>query len=108
MKRIWIVIIIASALSLSSCSKWDGFAGKKGGSSEEEALSHGMMVLGKQLEDPYSVKNVTKAVASLYPTKAGSVDIPTTDLYVRFLPESQGWTIRLSPGSLSSLPRAVP
>ena len=89
MKRIWIVIIIASALSLSSCSKWDGFAGKKGSSSEEGALSHGMMVLGKQLEDPYSVKNVTKAVASLYPTKAGSVDIPTTDLYVRFLPESQ-------------------
>ena len=47
---------------------------------------HEMIVLGKKLEDPYSVKNVEKAVKSLYPTKAGRVDIRPTDIYVRFLP----------------------
>jgi len=90
MKRIWIFIIIVSAVSMmASCQKGDSFAGTGERPAEWETLSHGMMILGKQLEDPYSVKNITKAVESLYPTKAGSVDIPTTDLYVRFLPQSQ-------------------
>lgn len=50
-------------------------------------LSHDMIVLGKQLEDPYSVKNMTKALESLYPTKAGQ-SLHATDMYVRFLPET--------------------
>ena len=54
-----------------------------------QGLEHGMMVLGSQLEDPYSVSNITKALNSLYPTKAGNVDVSATDLYVRFLPGSQ-------------------
>ncbi len=83
------MIILSAALTAVSCQK-DGPSANEGGwSSGEEGLSHGMMVLGKQLEDPYSVKNISKAVASLYPTKAGSVDISTTDLYVRFLPEDK-------------------
>ena len=52
----------------------------------EGSLSHDMIVLGNQLEDPYSVDNMTKALASLYPTKAGRVPVTATDLYVRFLP----------------------
>ena len=56
---------------------------------KDSPLEHGMMVLGRQLEDPYSVRNITKALESLYPTKAGSVDVSETDLYVRFLPKSQ-------------------
>lgn len=90
MKRIWNVLKIMSVLlPVSSCNMGECFADKKKNSSEDGVLSHGMMVLGKQLEDPYSVKNITKAVEALYPTKAGSVDVSTTDLYVRFLPESQ-------------------
>lgn len=54
-----------------------------------DALSHEMIVLGKKLEDPYSVGNVTKALASLYPTKANRVDVAPTDVYVRFLPENE-------------------
>ncbi len=55
----------------------------------DSELGHGMMVLGKKLDDPYSVSNVTKALASLYPTKAESVSVSTTDVYVRFLPSCQ-------------------
>lgn len=54
-----------------------------------EQLSHGMIELGEKLEDPYSVDNVTKALFNLYPTKAGRVDIQPTNLYVRFLPETE-------------------
>lgn len=49
-------------------------------------LSHEMIVLGERLENPYKTENITKALNSLYPTKADRVDIRTTDLYVRFLP----------------------
>ncbi len=52
-----------------------------------DALSHDMMVLGRQLEDPYSLKNVTKALANLYPSKAE--DLRPTDMYVRFLPADE-------------------
>lgn len=49
-------------------------------------LSHGKIVLGGRLDNPYTTENMTKALASLYPTKAGRVEVETTDLYVRFLP----------------------
>lgn len=53
------------------------------------SVSHELIVLGKQLEDPYTVENMSKAYASLYPTKADRGHITTTDYYVRFLPQSQ-------------------
>ena len=54
--------------------------------SAAEDISHEMIVLGAQLEDPFSVSNMTKALASLYPTKADRVVLDPTDVYVRFLP----------------------
>ena len=53
-----------------------------------DTLSHDMIVLGDQLEDPYTVENMTKALESLYSTKADRYVVQTTDLYVRFLPKS--------------------
>lgn len=50
-------------------------------------VSHDMIQLGKQLDDPYNVVNVTKAVQALYPTRADRIDVTPTDLYVRFLPK---------------------
>ena len=47
-----------------------------------ERISHGMIELGEKLEDPYSVDNITKAVESLYPSKAGRVEIAPTDFVV--------------------------
>lgn len=54
-----------------------------------EALSHEQIILGAKLSDPYSIENVTKALESLYPTKANRVDIHPTDIYVRFLPAGE-------------------
>ena len=49
-------------------------------------VAHGMIELGEQLEDPYSVENMTKALRSLYPTKADVIQLHATNLYVRILP----------------------
>ena len=54
-----------------------------------DKVYHEMIQLGQQLEDPYNVTNVTKAVEALYPTKADRVDITPTNLYVRFLPDGE-------------------
>ncbi len=56
---------------------------------EGNRISHEMIVLGSRLEDPYSVENITKAIASLYPTKAERVEVEATDYYLRFLPENE-------------------
>lgn len=50
------------------------------------AVYHGMIELGGRMEDPYAVRNITRALQSLYPTRAERVDITPTDLYVRILP----------------------
>ena len=52
-------------------------------------LAHDMIVLGSRLENPYKTENMTRALASLYPTKAQRVELETTDLYVRFLPANK-------------------
>lgn len=52
-------------------------------------LPHGMIVLGRHLDDPYNVDNMTRALASVYPTKAGRVQLDPTDIYVRFLPADE-------------------
>lgn len=76
------------ALMMMSCSKdWtrndqnlDYSYGRK--------IPHGMIVLGDRLENPYTTENITKALYSLYPTKADRVDVKATNLYVRFLPST--------------------
>lgn len=51
-------------------------------------IPHGKIVLGDHLENPYTTSNIAKALYSLYPTKADRIDVKTTNLYVRFLPET--------------------
>lgn len=81
------ITMMLMALTLMSCSK----EGKVGGGRDLDydygkELSHDAIVLGERLENPYKTENITKALQSLYPTKADRVDVKTTDLYVRFLP----------------------
>lgn len=71
------------------CSREPAPAAAGEDESTGEALSHDMMVLGSRLEDPYSVKNMTKAFSSLYPTKAAVNPLVPTDMYVRFLPNGE-------------------
>lgn len=74
------------ALVMVSCSK-DNVNADFGIDYEYgRGLSHDKIVLGNRLENPYKTENITKALASLYPTKAGRVEVEPTDLYVRFLP----------------------
>ena len=54
-----------------------------------EKIEHEMIVLGEKMEDPYALKNVEAALESLYPAKAGRIDIGATDLYARFLPKNE-------------------
>ncbi len=65
------------------------------GSRPDALIGHGCIVLGERLDDPYSVDNMTKALASLYPTKADRIVVPTTDWYVRFLPADEEQYTRL-------------
>ena len=85
----WFFKMMLPALVLVSCSE-------EGGSPVEidpvstkeksEIVSHEKIELGRKLENPYSVANVRKAMTALFPTRA-LVDVPVSDLYVRFLPE---------------------
>ncbi len=80
------MIVILGFISVG-CSR-EGIDSLPEDESTGDMLSHDEIILGKKLDDPYSVTNVTKALVSLYPTKAGRVDVEPTDIYVRFLPES--------------------
>lgn len=51
-------------------------------------IEHGLIELGEKLEDPYSVENMTKALRSLYPTKADVIQLHATNNYVRLLPRN--------------------
>lgn len=46
-----------------------------------------MIVLGEQLQDPYSVVNMTKALHAVSPYAAEKGPLGATDYYVRFLPK---------------------
>ncbi|MBR6346370.1 MAG: hypothetical protein IKR69_03175 [Bacteroidales bacterium] len=80
------IALFLSVLLLAGCHGDD----LPGGSGHDvEGVYHGMIELGEKLEDPYSVTNVTKAIEALYPTKAGTVQLSPTNIYVRFLPENE-------------------
>lgn len=83
-----ICLIVATVLLLA-CSKYGADGDAEYGSVRLQNLSHEMIVLGQRLENPYKTENISKALASLYPAKAGLVAVEPTDLYVRFLPKSQ-------------------
>lgn len=78
-----------AVLAAAACDPADSWTRELNGGFDEDDL-HGMIVLGNKLEDPYTVENMTKALAEVYPTKADRVVVSATHLYVRFLPESDG------------------
>ncbi|MGN0202023.1 MAG: hypothetical protein ACI399_03855 [Candidatus Cryptobacteroides sp.] len=57
-------------------------------------LYHGEMVLGRQLENPYSVKNIEASLQDLYGTRAAGT-IEANCRYVRFLPKDDEQYSRL-------------
>ena len=75
------------ALVLMSCSENEMPSDVADDADYGRHLKHETIVLGKRLENPYKTENITKSLQELYPTKAGRIEVSTTDLYVRFLPE---------------------
>ena len=85
MKRYLTTLIAASVVLVPSCDRdildpYDSTDFEYG-----TGIEHDMIMLGDRLENPYTVDNVSAALASVYPTKA-RVEVETTNLYVRFLP----------------------
>lgn len=77
------------AFLMMSCSK-EGVRTERGIDYDYgQDIPHEMIVLGDRLENPYKTENITKALQSLYPTKADRVQVQTTNLYVRFLPADE-------------------
>lgn len=73
---------------LAACSKDTMTGNDVAGTGPEETMSHGMIVLGDRLENPYTTENMQEAYMALYPTKSRS-DVKTSHLYVRFLPADE-------------------
>jgi len=64
---------------------------------QEEGFSHDEIVLGEQLQDPYSVENMTKALAAVHPSSSSArTGLDPTDFYVRFLPKDDAQMQELS------------
>lgn len=87
MKRFWELLLLCAAMTACSKEGTDGFPGNSMPDTGY-SISHGKIVLGQKLENPYKTENVRNAYSSLYPTRSRE-DIETTDLYVRFLPEDR-------------------
>lgn len=80
------MMTLAMASVMVSCSKDSMTSGRGLDYGYGRDLSHDRIVLGNRLENPYKTENITKALFSLYPTKAERIEVEATDLYVRFLP----------------------
>lgn len=80
------ITILLMMIGMVSCSREEFSTDRGLDYNYGQDLRHDMIVLGERLENPYTTKNMTKALSSLYPTKADRTDVKTTDLYVRFLP----------------------
>ena len=102
-----LVLTALLAAAAPSCNPAEFFTVRGEVVDTEETVAHGMMVLGRQLEDPYSVNNITRALHSLYPTKAGEITVSETDMYVRFLPSSQEQYDRLEAMGVEMLDHPV-
>lgn len=83
-----IFLLFATALALASCTGRE-YLNWNVPVSGEEGFSHDEIILGEQLPDPYSVDNMSKALASVYPAGAGRAGVEPTDYYVRFLPKDE-------------------
>ena len=83
------ICLVLAALVALSCSK-DGMNDVAVSNRDRfKEVPHEMIVLGQRLENPYKTENMSKALAALYPSKAGLAPVQPTDLYVRFLPKDQ-------------------
>lgn len=83
------ILFLLPIFVLTACVEKDSVTGAMNPDSDVPVQSHGMIVLGKRLDNPYTTANMRKACEALYGVSR-SDDVPqveTTHLYVRFLPQ---------------------
>ncbi|HKJ40682.1 MAG TPA: hypothetical protein VKA27_01265, partial [Sunxiuqinia sp.] len=56
---------------------------------DEVVFAEGQMVLGEQLENPYSVENMQKALENVEAQLKSAIKVEPTHYYVRFRPKSE-------------------
>jgi len=101
-------MMMLAALTLCACSWFeDGPEPRGGGSVPVDEISHGMIVLGDKLDDPYSMENMRAAMEKVYPTKGRSVELKPTDVYVRFLPKDEDEYDRLESAGIRLLDHPI-
>ena len=92
-------IVLSFAIAITSCEKENLILTNDTEIQEESIIAEsgeGLIVLGKQLEDPYSLKNMEQAYANL---KSANPKIPDhkinpTHMYMRFLPaDNDEWDL---------------
>ncbi len=88
MKKKNTLLFLLLPVLLAACEKGTAPQDAAASAEGQAPLSHGMIVLGEKLENPYKTENIRKAYTALYPTKSPA-DIQTTHLYARFLPSGQ-------------------
>ena len=88
--------LLLAILFVIGCQKEDELNPQiENGTFLNEADMQGMTKLGKQLENPYSVSNMKKALESLKlsspngRTSGDNIEITTTHLYIRFKPKNE-------------------
>lgn len=88
MKR-YLTTVFAAIAALSSCTKESGLDPFDSTDFEyASGLSHGEIILGDRLRNPYTVENVANALSVVYPETKGRIEVETTNIYVRFLPKT--------------------
>ena len=90
--QLLIASVLAMVFLLSSCKKDDYVLNtSKGEANLQAKQNEGLVVLGKQLEDPYSIKNMKQAYFNLKSVNAETpdLDIQPTHTYMRFLPKNE-------------------
>lgn len=88
------IIILTAMVYFTGCKKEESVIVKQDATNTSEQSKGEKVVLGKKLENPYTVANMKRAYAELkreYAEKEGGdsleeINIYTTNLYVRFLP----------------------
>ena len=92
-----LLVATFTTLFISSCDKEENSIDNSVNQTSSTAKqSEGLVVLGKQLEDPYAIKNMKLAYSNLKSTNSGApdVDIKPTHYYLRFLPKNEEeWAI---------------
>jgi hypothetical protein len=102
--QLLIASVLAIVFLLSSCKKDDyNQIDSIGDNNSLVKQNEGTLVLGKQLQDPYSLKNMKQAYINLKSANPGTpdIDIQPTHTYMRFLPKNEEeWAILKSDTTL--------